>query len=52
MKNSATVRVDKGQFEIALKLMCCCAHHAAEHFNFFVELIDEHGLAAFRTGNQ
>ncbi len=49
VKNNDCVYVRKGAFAVVMKLMCCCAHHDVEHFNFFVEVINEQGLAVFRT---
>lgn len=49
VKNNDNVRIHNQVFAISLKLMCCCAHHDVGYFNFFVEVIDEQGLAAFRT---
>jgi hypothetical protein len=49
VKNNESIHVRNSTFPISLKLMCCCAHHNVGYFNFFVEVINEQGLASFRT---
>jgi len=40
IKNNAPIVIERGEFKLLVKIMCCCAHHTMDAFYFSLTLTD------------